>query len=49
MECDLWVSKIAEDLAELSANAVEIWEILSNFVRVSPSPADTDTESRQSP
>lgn len=42
-ELDCW------GLICLSANIVEIWEILSNLVRVSPFPADTDTESLQSP
>ena len=45
------MSKLKALLSEnyLSENAVEIWEILSNPVRVSPSPADTETESPQSP
>ncbi len=45
------MSKLKALLSEnyLSENAVEIWEILSNPVRVSPSPADTETESTQSP
>jgi hypothetical protein len=33
----------------LSKNTDELWAILSNLVRVSPSLADTDTESLQSP
>ncbi len=33
----------------MHANAAEIWGILSYFVKVSPFPADTDTESRESP
>lgn len=33
----------------MSEYVVEKWEILSNFLKVSPSPVDTDTESLQSP
>ncbi len=43
------MSVLAERRISLTENDVEIWGILSNPIRVSPSPVDTDTESPQSP